>query len=222
MAFRLRDNLHWCACAGRIIFLDLEADRYFCLPFAAEAAFTRLAAGEVNPRDTERLGCLIARGMLVEHPGPCGLARSPRIQVPTADFLQEPHPRAPIGGLLRLFAAEKGAARSLRKKSLLDVIRDVDGSAQPPRPRVPEDDTRLRRIAAASAALSLLVRAADRCLVRALALHAICAGQGIRSSLVFGVRVNPFGAHCWVQRDGTVLVGDFEQVRLFTPIMAVG
>lgn len=222
MTFRLRDNLHWCACGGRIIFLDLEADRYFCLPFVAGEAFTRVAAGEPEPGDAERLGCLIARGMLIEDSGSGCLRRPPRIEVPTADFLQAPHPRAPIGDLLRAFVAEKRATLSTRKRALLNVIRDVDSRARRLRPRPLEDDTRLRRIASASAALSLVVRAADRCLVRALALHAICARQGIPSSLVFGVRVNPFGAHCWVQRDETVLVGDFEQVRLFTPILAVG
>jgi hypothetical protein len=41
-------------------------------------------------------------------------------------------------------------------------------------------------------------------------------------SLVFGVRMNPFRAHCWVQLGGQVLIGDFEQVRLFTPIAAFG
>jgi hypothetical protein len=35
------------------------------------------------------------------------------------------------------------------------------------------------------------------------------------------VRTNPFAAHAWVQIDEEVLVGDFEQVRLFTPILAV-
>lgn len=71
-------------------------------------------------------------------------------------------------------------------------------------------------------AVSLVLRAADRCLVRALAVHSICRRHAIPAKLVLGVRMNPFGAHSWVQYNRAVLVGDVEQVRLYTPILVVG
>jgi len=46
--------------------------------------------------------------------------------------------------------------------------------------------------------------------------------SGIYPRLVFGVRANPFRAHAWVQLEDKVLIGDYEQVRLFTPIAALG
>jgi hypothetical protein len=83
-------------------------------------------------------------------------------------------------------------------------------------------DVRLHRIAAAFAAAGLVIPAADRCLVRAIALHSLCRRMGIRPRLVFGVRLDPFRAHCWVELDGLVLTQDFEQARLFTAILASG
>ena len=35
MPLQLRGNVHWCDSGGRAVFLDVEADRYFCLPAAA-------------------------------------------------------------------------------------------------------------------------------------------------------------------------------------------
>jgi hypothetical protein len=64
--------------------------------------------------------------------------------------------------------------------------------------------------------------AAGRCLVRAVAAHAACCAAGVRPRLVFGVCVDPFRAHAWIQLEEQVLVGDFEQVRLFTPIAVFG
>lgn len=221
MAFRLRDNLYWCHCGGRVVFLDVEADRYFCLPFGAEAAFARLAIGEMEPGDVERLCALIARGMLIEDSGSPGLHPPPSLQPAAGDLLQEPYPPPHIRDVLGAFASEARAAWLLRRRPFLEVVKGIERCGHRRRSSL-DHDTRLRRIVSGSAAISLVLRAADRCLVRAIALHSICSRNGIHPRLVLGVRVNPFRAHCWVQLDETVLVGDFEQVRLFTPIMAVG
>ena len=222
MTFRLRDNLHWCACGGRVIFLDVEADRYFCLPSGAGAAFTRLAAGETEPQDTERLHALITRGLLIEHPASPGLRPAPALEPATGDLLEEPYPSPNTLEVVSAFAAEMRAAWLLRRRPFLEVLRGVD-EERAGRRRQPSDfDRCLRGIVSASMAASLVLRATDRCLVRALAVHSTCRRHGIYPKLVFGVRMNPFGAHCWVQLDDKVLVGDFEQVRLFEPIAAFG
>jgi hypothetical protein len=38
---------------------------------------------------------------------------------------------------------------------------------------------------------------------------------------VLGVRMNPFSAHAWAQFGSIVLTDSLEQVREFTPILAV-
>jgi hypothetical protein len=74
---------------------------------------------------------------------------------------------------------------------------------------------------AASDAAGILTRVHNRCLVRALALHSLCKRKGIGAKLVFGVIAHPFAAHCWVQLGSAVLVGGFEQARLYTPILVL-
>lgn len=222
MTFRLRDNLHWCACGGRVIFLDLEADRYICLPFAAEAAFLRVAHGEMRQGDADRLRPLLARRMLIEDDRSAGPGPPPEFRAATRDLLEEPFPPARFADMLAALASQARSAWLLRASPLLDVLRSVQSRASPQGPGPADVEARLCRIVSAFAATSILAGVAERCLVRALALHSTCRRHGIRPQLLFGVRVNPFRAHCWIQLDEAVLIGDLEQVRLFTPILMLG
>ena len=221
MAYRLRDNLYWCVCGGRVIFLDVDEDRYFCLSRAAEAAFVRLADGEAEAGDREALHALLERGFLIDDPASPGLRSARPLEPARRDMLQQPCPPPGVLDVLGAFAAETRAAWLLRRRPFVQIL---DGVRKDPAHRRRHPRTvgeRLRRIVSASMAVSLVLRASDRCLVRALAVQSTCRRYGIDSMLVFGVRMNPFGAHCWVQLGEMVLVGDYEQVRLFTPIAAL-
>ncbi|WP_275228345.1 lasso peptide biosynthesis B2 protein [Novosphingobium album (ex Liu et al. 2023)] len=61
----------------------------------------------------------------------------------------------------------------------------------------------------------------NSCLPRALALHALLARHGHACTLSFGVKLHPFEAHCWLQRDAVLINDTIEQVGLFVPIMAI-
>lgn len=221
MRFRLRDNLHWCISAGRVIFLDVEADRYFCLPTHAEAAFIRLASGDIDPKAAEDLHPLVRRGLLIEDQLSSGLRPAQSVEPASGDLPLEPYWKPNAFELARAFASEIAIGWHLRRRSFAQVVNGIVANpANGTEPR--ELDATLRGIVSASAAVSLVLRAADRCLVRAIAAHAVCRRRGINPKLVFGVRINPFGAHCWVQLGSTVLIGEFEQVRLYTPIMVLG
>ena len=136
------------------MFLDEVADRYFCLPNAANDAFLRLAAGSPQQGDGQRVRLLVDRGLLIEA-GP--------------------------------------GATIVTPASIVAPGRDLVDERQ------------------------------SRCLVRALAVHRACRkGRVAGSRLVFGVTAHPFAAHCWVQLGNAVLVGGYEQARLFTPILVLG
>ena len=217
MQLRLRDDLHWCLCGGRIIFLDLEADRYFCLSRSAGHAFLELAEAEGQVAAAAPLQSLIARGLLIESVGAI-FSRPPRPPAPVSDLLDQHSPRASFRDRAAAFADEARAAWLLRRHPLRDVVRMARRRALG---AVPSGcDATLRRIAASFAA-SVFLPAADRCLVRAFALHAACARRSIRTTILFGVRADPFAAHCWVQHEDQVLIGDYEQARLFTPVLAL-
>ena len=79
----------------------------------------------------------------------------------------------------------------------------------------------MQRLVRAASAAAFLLRSHDRCLVRGLAFHAACRKKGLDSKLVVGVIAHPFTAHCWVQAGSIVLLGGYEQARLYTPILVL-
>ena len=220
MPLQLRDHVHWCDSGGHAVFLDLQSDRYFCLPNAANQAFLRLAAGCAQPGDTDRVQMLVKRRILVDDPASAGIQRPPSVEQLLKDWPREGSRKATVRPILRQSVAEMSAAWQLRTRPLIKVIdtaRRIGLNVRPAR----DPHNPLRNIAGALAAASFILRVQDRCLVRALAVHAICRKRGIRPKLVFGVIAHPFAAHCWVQLGGAVLVGGFEQARLYTPILVI-
>jgi hypothetical protein len=221
MPLRLRDNLHWCESTGRIVFLDVAADRYCCLPSQAKAAFLAVAAGTAGPQDAARLNMLTQRGFLVES-GSLELFQQPAlVDHPSRDFLGYRVPRSSAFAILRALAWEHRAAWQLRTRAFSEVIalarrRGLKGCEAPG-----NSGPTIRSIAAAADAIAFVTRSHNRCLVRGLGVHAACRARGIRAKLVLGVIAHPFAAHCWVQLGDVVLVGGYEQARLYTPILVI-
>lgn len=221
MTFQLRDDVHWCNCTGRAVFLDVEADRYFCLPFGPNEAFLRLAAGDLQPRDSERLQMLVARGILIEGDAAAAIEPPPTVQVTDCDLLDQPHASPGLLPIVREFVSEAIAVGLLRTRTFSEVIEVIRRKGSTGRHPPRDMDSALQAIAGAASAVSYLMRVQDRCLVRALAVYLICARCGFRPKLVFGVIAHPFAAHCWVQFENRVLVGGFEHARLYTPILVL-
>lgn len=221
MGLRLRDDLHWCNASGQAVFLDLEAGRYFSLSKAANRAFLHIAADDPQPEDESQLAQLIRRGLLIED-GACASIQLPAgIETPACDFASESPQRWNLIHLGRQLAWELRWGWTLHSRSIGKVIK---GAACHPCMKVkpPSDQHRsLQAIVAGAYSCSFVSRAHDRCLVRALTVKSLCNQNGIKAKLVFGVSANPFAAHCWVQIGRAVLVGGFEQARLYTPILVV-
>lgn len=60
-----------------------------------------------------------------------------------------------------------------------------------------------------------------KCLFDSLALIEFLARYRLFPTWAYGVEIEPFNAHCWVQ-EGDILFNDIaEEVRRYTPIMAV-
>lgn len=222
MSLELRDKIHWCDCSGRAVFLDRKADRYFCLSHGANDAFLRLASKTPRSGDAKRLDPLVARGMLVERTGGAGIHPPATIEPPAFDVLGSQPPRAALLPLIRTATYEAAAECALRSRGFDELIEARQRSSSSKAMQKPAPHGAIAQIAASSAAISLLSRSHDRCLVRALAVHSMCIKSGVGAKLVFGVIAHPFTAHCWVQHGRAVLVGGYEQARLYTPILVIG
>ncbi|WP_081774243.1 lasso peptide biosynthesis B2 protein [Sphingomonas sp. URHD0057] len=155
-----------------------------------------LGLGNIEQGDAERLQALTARRVLIEDCASGAIRPPPVIEPPTCDWLSGPSPRPGLLPLFRALLSETRAARRLRTRTFLEVLESAGRArmnGNPPNAR--DRDRLLRAIAGAARRALYFARAQDRCLVRALAVHAICNKNGIRPKLVFGVVAHPFAAH---------------------------
>ncbi|WP_188064329.1 lasso peptide biosynthesis B2 protein [Sphingobium sp. KCTC 72723] len=219
--YRLRDNLYHCRSGGRSIFLDVDANKYFCLSDPMEQAFAGYIEGSSGTAHHE-LDTLVARGVLVPD------KMSERI----AAGVPPPIPISEIGAwasldpsafqVARAIAYQISAALSLRYTSLAAVkFKIAERSARVRRCSRQLPNAEIAKISAAFERTSLVLASADRCLVRSLALMSMMHAYGIAPRLIFGVRTNPFSAHSWVQLRDVVLNDTAEHARLFVPILVI-
>jgi hypothetical protein len=220
MPVGLRPGVSFCEASGHLVFLDIEADRYFGLSANAETAFRRLLEG--RPQTSRALSgdIFLESGLLVDEPDafpvtPCG-----DITVARASLLDQPLPRVCLLATLRALIGLSAARLTLRVGGLARALRAVTArkarlAARPAHPATLESQ------AAAFHRCALLVRSHDQCLARSLALVRALAAHGEAADLVIGVRVRPFSAHAWVQKDDLLLNESCDAVRGYTPILVL-
>jgi len=229
MRYRLREGLHYCVSAGRVIFLDVYLDTYFALPRATDTAFQALCSGsEVTASQWEALQTLVRKELISK--SATGAALPSHLALCRANLLSTfESVRPSFGTVVRAFRAQASSALALRLRSFSAIIATTERRrARVERTRGDSRDAPIgaeRRIyaevSAAFAKTNLVFRPADRCLARSLAFVAVCHGYGLLPSLVFGVRTNPFLAHCWVQAEDRILHDDSGEAALYTPILVV-
>jgi hypothetical protein len=219
MPYRLRDELSFCACAGKAVFLDLRDDRYFCLGPALEQSFARWAESPYDDRHGPGLGPLVERGLLVR----ADAAPAPRRSAAAVerDIIGPDEVRLSLADVARAAFAELVIAARLRRWPIAALVRSCEASGACDVLPNADEMRRAKRVAAAFALTGLFLGSHNRCLSRALAAMLMCHRFKVYPDLVLGVRTNPFGAHAWVQLGNAVIVGDHEQARLFTPILSV-
>lgn len=221
MPLLLRDNLHCCLCGGRAIFLDIETGRYFSLSEPLNAIFKSLwFDGAPGLAHEEGLASLVSQGILRT-----AVAEDTRISdaaLPSPETELVIGPKYPIALWISVIVSQIVARIAVRRKRFASIIKGIEArNARHDGSSIMDQQQRLRAIAAAFKATDRVISPKDRCLTRSLAFLWVCNRYGIFPTLVIGVRTNPFTAHCWLQADGCVLSGDYEQARYFVPILAV-
>lgn len=216
--FGLKSGVSFCRVDGRSVFLDVSADRYFCLSPAGENAFSRLLDGAaLDDRDRAALENLAQNGPLVRDPS-SNIAPCAAIDVPRASYLDEPRP----AGLRDTVAAAASLIRSplrLRLFGLRNTLARVERRKRRSAARVAPG--RLCEVASAFARLRLFATEKDNCLIRSIAVVERLISIGAAPQLVIAVKLQPFYAHAWVQCDGRLVNDRHEFVRNYTPILVV-
>ena len=225
----LAPGLHMCECDGICIFLDIPGDRYFCLSPEQSASFRTITCADPADRLPERLlafrQSLIRRGVLVESPSAPGFL--PPAQTARAPCLLRDLPASgspPISSALTARVAHAAFTSWWleRRHRFEGVIRHIAQLKQDRLPGARNTAPSWETLVATFHEISpWLFTREDACRFRSIVLIRFLAGFGVGADWVFGVRLAPFGAHCWVEKDGAVLNDLAARVREFTPILRV-
>lgn len=207
--YQLRDGLSFCQIDGHSVFLDIRNDRYFMLPASLERAFSAYLSETSN--DIGILAPLIGQKILIAT-RTSENASEPVLFAPTYSALE--HHAVATGSSARdhleVLVAIVGIKFWLRTKPLESVLHDVCAR----RERRHLSGRRQFGEAGAEDIIAVTHRflcARSRipihrtCLLDSLALVAFLADRGLSASIVFGVSLSPFSAHCWAQFGDIVL-----------------
>lgn len=216
MGYELRPGLSFCDTGSQIIFLDLAQDRYFQLPPTLADAFRTFAdpARYAETAIEDLLAAGIAR--------PSAAPRRPEpARVPLAEITFEPHGHATALKVGRALSSDMLISWQLRRGRLARLVASLREQrlARPLSQAIA--DLAPQVILSSYAAARLYRSPAGRCLSGSIALARHLSGIGCASTLVIGIRAEPFAAHSWVQVDRFVLNDMAEEVRRFTPILAL-
>lgn len=205
----LRAGVHAAKVGDALILLDLEKDDYLCLPGAGEAMKTG-EGGILQVGDAGVAVTLNAAGLL--GPGPVMPGKHLPAR-PLVSVIHEPAGRPPtlpmwLDGLKAAFAVGK-IRKGAGVKDYLALAGDPGGDRSP---------DRVAEAARAFWRMSPWLPIEGECLVRSALLMCFLQQRGLGADWVFGVRLWPFTAHCWVQLDGICLNDDVERLTSYTPI----
>lgn len=220
MGFALAKGLSFCAIGEQLMFLDIARDRYFCLTPDADRAFRQLiAAVPLDPPDQALVHGLVERGLLCrtadEHlPAACTGPATPHTSLLDTD--RSSSRMAVILAGIDLFRAGRQLRHARWPVVLARLARDK-AKLNP----LQTDADRLWDVAAAFERLGTFITPIDRCVPRSVAVMRRSIALGLAPTLVIGVRLRPFGAHCWVQYQQTLLNERVDRARTFTPILTV-
>lgn len=196
--------------------LDVRSDRYLALDDAAADAMRRWRDGPARSVEDVAIDRLLARGMLI----PADTSRSggwPAIDVPSRSLLDSPS--VPQGSTLtvvpEIAALLWRARRRLRHKGLEHSLAEARRRKSIAGGKDPLPHLSLFRAA------RRLVPITPHCLTDSLALSTFLGRRNVHCDLVFGVKLDPFAAHCWLQDQDGILNDSTDSVTTFTPIMAI-
>ena len=208
----LRPDVHFVAIEDDLVLLDVDGDAYFCLTDSAPD-LSREAQGEVVIRSDD-LGAVLAAAGLAQSLRPRAEPASPLPSLPVETIIHDAGAmldgaclRTALGVLLDVHQAQRSAGL----RPYLAMAPGPDAGAR--------DHQAVLKAAAAFWRFSPLLPIDGACLLRSAMLISHLRRCGLAADWVFGVRLWPFMAHCWVQSESVCLNDDVERLSAFTPIL---
>lgn len=218
--YTVRDGLSFCQVDGHFVFLDVDSDRYFRLPDSLDHALATYLDGS-GPPEADISG-LVAQNILVDRPSaaPCNrqrlrpAARS-AMEAPTSSRKLRPLE------LLEVLAVVVRTRVALKLWPLKVVLGSLGADPAHAAPHAAAFEGRLSEAAAVYRRARLYVPIDMCCLLDSVALATFLRKRRLHAHVVFGIALDPFSAHCWVQADDLVLNDTVGNVNSHTPIRVV-
>ncbi|MDE2051076.1 MAG: lasso peptide biosynthesis B2 protein [Gammaproteobacteria bacterium] len=236
--YLLAPHVYPCVSGQHVVLMDLERDKYIAVvPANRLARWVRgWPVGAVQPAESPReaeegadalVSQMLAHGMLVSDPHigkPADPVTTVRPQRSLVEFDLDVRPRTSAAQLWRFGRSCLQAQSSLKLRPIQSIVEAARDRKARRAARGPQsaDPVRLRSLVTAFARLRpLFYTLRSACLLDSLTLLHFLGAEGIHPDWVFGVKTEPFDAHCWVQY-GEVLLNDVpDRVRQYSPILVV-
>lgn len=235
--FFLSKHAYMCMTQGCVVFLDVKKDKYSVLLHDEALRISDAVAGwpVTTPDSTvirhplsegeELLQELLDEGLITEEEFASKPASRVSLEEPTSDLgsLMLGNSAMSIRHAATVLAAWARITIELQCQSLENSIERVRlRKSRTCRSEVPVDLDKVRPLIASYFRLQpRLFSSYNTCLRNSLTLTEYLAMNGMYPTLVFGVHMEPWAAHSWVQ-DGSVVLNDtLQHVRRFTPILAI-
>jgi len=221
MAYSLAPGLSYCEADGHPVFLDLPRDRYVRLTAGGEAAFRALCAGEGGGREAA-LSQLAAMGILrlsdTQKPITPVLSA-----LPGASLVEQQGDPAPIHARdLAMVAWHVASARiRLSTRALSATLGRLAARKARCAPATSKGEAAIIDLASRFDRARAFVPVAPLCLLDSIALMEWLLACHVPATLVMGVRLNPFAAHCWVQTPDLLLNDALDHARNHQPILVI-
>jgi hypothetical protein len=234
----LSRHVHVCKLNSTIVVLDVARDRYLSLRGSTVQTLAAIVPGWPESNDDEPLndrcpsadtsrsiGHLIAQGVFTPREADGKAATPTQIDSRTASIALNSNVarRRKIrgGDVMNFLLACASTIWLLRCRSLQSAIDALEARKALGGERDFDAVLAADLVAIFRRLRSFTFSAHRRCLFHALVLANFLSRYGVYPHFVMGVKVEPWAAHSWVQSGEYVLDGTPEQVRFFTPILAV-
>src|ERR1700761_7314448 len=235
--FQLAEHAYACTHGNAVVFLDLRADKYLAIDAREAASLAACVEGwPVGHSEVDSPGqpCAPIAGGLVQSLLQKGLLSPASTSQGKRSFPRQAQGELIGEGLdeevelwrgcryqfLKTVAQIALLLRVRRFQSLIDSIR-LQKAQTAPVPGSLDTQEATRRIRAYRYLRPYVFASKDACLFNSLALFHFLQHYGIQTDIVFGVKTNPFYAHCWLQQQATVIADSLDNVQRYTPIMQV-
>jgi hypothetical protein len=216
---RLHSNVSYGLIAGRPVFLDVSRDRYLALDPLAEAAFDRArqppSSACPNNEDATRL---LATKLftLADDWTPMPPVQ---VQIPDIQISPEAPARSRLLDVPEIWLLLWQARRALVSGALGSALCRLKNHRS--KVLAPASSVETAALACRFQMARALVPIAPSCLQDSLALGTWLARRGACPDIVFGVKLDPFAAHCWVQTEAAILNDAPDTVSPFAPVLVI-